>query len=217
MQQTGLTEVAIQELSIRWHPTTPRNFACQQGCVCCCQATLILPSEAEECPVEIQEALEWRQGFLRIQRRAPGVCAFFDENAPWHCGIPEHRPLRCRLYPYLPLITREAIVIVADPLSTVSFPTVESPAWYRCYGLGCGENVQSSVEQMSREFLERVMHEYPQLVETLIVDDVNRYLNPKEIEKNRFPLYSQWDTERIRQTIQSDMEAQHHDRVIQAD
>jgi hypothetical protein len=192
MDHSTLNAAAIKHLPIIWHPTTPRNFECQPGCVCCCTATLFFQSEADKCPAEMQAGLEWRQGFLRARRRPPGVCVFFDENTPQHCQVFEHRPLRCRLYPYLPLITDEGIVIVADPFCTVSFPETDFPDWYRCYGLGCGPNVQPSIEQMSREFLGQVLEEYPQLLDTLCVAEVDGYLNSKELEKNLHPRYRQW-------------------------
>ncbi len=201
MQQPELSVAKIRELAITWHSTTPRHFQCQPGCVCCCTATLFFPSEAEKCPVEIQDALEWREGFVRSVRRPPGVCAFFDDQSPHHCSIFEHRPLRCKLYPYLPLITSEGIVIIADPLCTVSFPDTNLPDWYRCYGLGCGPNVRASIEQMSRDFLIHVVDEYPQLMHTLAISEVEQYLNPKEIRKSLHPSLPKWDRELVLQKI----------------
>jgi hypothetical protein len=198
VQQPGWNAAAIKELAITWHPTTPRNFECQPGCLCCCVATLFFPSEAEKCPVEIQNGLEWRQGFIRAGRRPSGICMFFDEDASQHCTIFGHRPLRCRLYPYLPLITNEGIVIIADPLFTVSLPESDLPTWYRCYGLGCGPNVEAPIAQMSRDFLIHVADEYPQLMDTLCVDDVEHYLNRKEIDKNLHPMFPNWDRDLVR-------------------
>ncbi len=200
MPNRELSAETVGLLPIRWHATAPRCFECQPGCVCCCVATLVFPSEAETMPEEIRDSLTWRQGFLRIPRRPPGVCIFFDESTPQHCGIFQDRPLRCRLYPYLPLVTREGIVIVADPLATVSFPETDSPAWYRCYGLGRGANVETSVEKMSRDFLERVIQEYPGLLADLCVEDVDKCINPKEVEKSLHPLFTEWDTEAITRT-----------------
>ncbi len=201
MPPDELSPARIGQLPITWHSTTPRHFQCQAGCVCCCTATLFFPSEAEKCPVEIQNALEWREGFVRSVRRPPGVCVFFDDQAPNHCSIFEHRPLRCQLYPYLPVITSEGIVIIADPLCTVSFPDTNLPDWYRCYGLGRGPNVQAFIEKMSREFLVHVVEEYSQLMATLCVADVEHYLNRREIEKNFRPPFPTWDRELVLQRI----------------
>lgn len=198
VNRTELDATTIRRLAIAWHPTTPRSFECQPGCVCCCVATFFFPSEAETCPVEVQDALTLRQGLIQPQRRPPGVCVFFDENESRHCRIFAYRPLHCRLYPYLPLITYEGIVIVADPLCTVTFPETDFPEWYRCYGLGCGQNVERQVEEMGREFLEKVVNEYPQLLAHLCVSDVEKYINRKEVEKSLHPLYPKWDTETIR-------------------
>lgn len=197
---------AILDSAFMWHPTTPQRFECQAGCVCCCVTTLFFPSEVEDFPTEVRACLDLRQGLIRPQRRPPGVCVFFDEHAPWHCRIYEHRPLRCRLYPYLPLSSDEGIVIVADPLCTVSWPETDYPAWFRCYGLGRGPDIVVEVQAMSLEFLRRVMDEYPHLARRhLHVANVDDWINWKEVEKHRQPLYPEWDTETIRRAARLDL------------
>ncbi len=187
-----------------WHRTTPRSFECQPGCLCCCLTTFFFPSEAEACPAEIKDALTVSRGLIQLRRRPPGVCVFFDQNQDRHCGISAFRPLRCRLYPYLPVITPEGIVIVAEPLWSVSPPAADLPEWYRCYGLGSGPNVESQVEEMSREFLEKAANEYPYLLQGLWVDDIDQCINQKEVRKSRQPRYARWDTEIIRHAAQEE-------------
>ena len=190
----------IKNLPIVWHYTTPHNFECQAGCVCCCVGTLFFPSEAALLPQKITEHLYMSDGLIRAYRRPPGVCIFFDEHRPWHCCIPNYRPLRCQLYPYLPLVTSQQIVIVADPFCNVSYPETDQPEWFRCYGLGRGPDVTEEVEAMSREFLNKMVDEYPKLVvQYLLVDDVEATLNMKEVEKVHHPLFLDWDTEKVRQ------------------
>ena len=198
---------SILASAIVWHPTTLHRFECQAGCVCCCVNTLFFPSEVEGLPAEVRACLTLRQGLIQPQRRSPGVCVFFDEGSPWHCRIFQHRPLRCRLYPYLPLISDEGIVIVADPLCTVSWPETDYPVWFRCYGLGRGPDVVAEVEAMSREFLSKMMDKYPHLVwRHLHVKDVEDWINWKEVEKHHHPLYPKWNTETIRRAARLDLE-----------
>lgn len=207
MDRATLDSAGIKELPLIWHPTTPQQFGCQAGCVCCCVTTLFFPSEVEELPAEVRVHLTLRQGLIRPVRRPPGVCVFFNEQTSWHCRIFEQRPLRCRLYPYLPLPTDEAIIIVADPLCTVSWPEANYPEWFRCYGLGCGMDITVEVEALSREFLRKMVDEYPHLVERhLYVNDVDNCVNWQEVEKHRHPLYPVWNTEAIRQATRLERE-----------
>jgi hypothetical protein len=200
VERIALDLAVIQELPMIWHETTPQKFGCQAGCVCCCVTTLFFPSEVKGLPAEVRAHLTLRQGLIRPVRRPPGVCVFFDEQTSWHCAILEQRPLRCRLYPYLPIITEDAVVILADPLCTVSWPETHYPEWFRCYGLGCGTDITVSVEALSREFLRKMVDEYPQLVEGYLrVNDVDECINWQEVEKYHHPTYPVWDTEAIRQ------------------
>jgi hypothetical protein len=189
----------INALPLEWHATTQRLFACQAGCVCCCTSTIVFPSEARAMPIEIRSRLSQRNGLIRPALQAPGVCIFFDSQAPWHCTIPEHRPLRCRLYPYLPVVTDKAIVIVADPLCTISWPATDYPEWYRCYGLGRGPDVAEEIGTLSRRFLTMVCTEAPQLLAHLVHPaGVEEYVNSREVAKSLHPKYPDWDTEAIR-------------------
>ncbi len=150
-------------------------------------------------PGSIRSRLIQRNGLIRPELEPPGVCAFFDSQAPWHCTVPEHRPLRCRLYPYLPVVTDRAIVIVADPLCTISWPATDYPEWYRCYGLGRGPGVADGIDALSRRFLAMVSAEAPQLLSHLVLPDgVEEYINMREVEKFCRPKYPDWDTEAIR-------------------
>jgi hypothetical protein len=205
VERAALDLRVVSVLPIVWHSTTPRHFECQPGCVCCCVDTLFFPSEAAHLPEDVAKYLSVCQGLIRPLQRPPGVCAFFDVHSPWHCGIPQHRPLRCRLYPYLPVISGESIVIVADPLCTVTWPETDYPAWYRCYGLGRGSLVAAEIEAMSREFLKKMVTDHPDVARgQLYVRDVDAVMNSTEVEKQRHPLYADWDTERIRKAAQLD-------------
>ncbi len=198
----------ISTLPVVWHSTTPRRFECQPGCVCCCVNTMFFHGEAERLPFEMAAYLFERNGLVRPRQRPPGVCAFFDAHRPTHCTIPQYRPLRCRLYPYLPVISGDSIVIVADPLCTVTWSETDHPDWFRCYGLGRGPSVEVQVEEMSREFLRRIVAEHPDIAKAhLCVPDVDALINAKEVDKVRRPLYAEWDTETIRRASQLDYDA----------
>lgn len=191
---------AIEQLPLVWHPTTPRSFACQAGCICCCTSTLFLPEEAASLSEGEQSLLCNIDGLIRPQIRLPGVCAFFDGRLPNHCRIYPKRPLRCRLYPYLPVIEKlRRIVILAEPLCSVMWREDVTPEWFRCYGLGRGEDATDEVEAMSRGFLAGLATVYPRLVDAyLCVDDVEGLIDWNEVEKQRSPLYPEWETETIR-------------------
>ena len=190
----------LSELPIVWHESTPTRFSCQEGCLCCCIGTLFFPSEASGAPQEVQEGLDFRDGLIRAKLRPPGFCVFFDESRPWHCQIPEYRALRCDIYPFLPLVTPEAIVIVAEVFTTIINPKKDDPFWYRCYGLGKGSSVVAKVEEAARLFLSRLEEEYPGFIEQyLTVDTVDEWIDHREIEKYASPLLEHWDLERIRQ------------------
>ena len=190
----------LSELPIIWHESTPTRFSCQEGCLCCCIGTLFFPSEAMCAPQEVQEALDIQDGLIRAKLRHPGICVFFDESRPWHCQIPKHRALRCDIYPFLPLVTLEAIVIVAEVYTTITDPNKDAPPWYRCYGLGKGPNVVAEIEEAARLFLSRLEEEYAGFIEQyLTVDTVDEWIDRREIKKYTSPLLEHWDLERIRQ------------------
>ncbi len=189
----------IEKLPVYVHPTTPPNFECQPGCLCCCRATTLFPSEVEGLKDNIKENLVYHDNIWMAKRCSPGVCVFFDPLNPLHCGIFDDRPLRCKLYPYVPLIVGEAIWIFIEPFLTPFAVESRSPSWHRCYGLGKGTNVIEKVKEESRAFLTAMAEVYPNFLQSYyMLADPELRLNDWEIKKFKEPLFSDWDTEKIR-------------------
>ena len=164
---------------------------------------MFLPSETRRLNAVERSRLEWRDGVIRPPAMGlGGPCGFFDRNAALHCTIFERRPLRCRLYPFLPVVEHGRIVIVADPFCSFSAETAR-PDWLRCYGLDQGPNVTQEIETLAREFLGRVLAEQPYVfIGYLCVDGVEELILSREVEKHRHPVVPIWDTERIRELAQ---------------
>ena len=199
MENGGAASCPIEQMKIEWHATTPRRFVCAQGCMCCCTSTMFLPSETGRLAPEKRQLLRWRNGVLSPVSGEHGICVFFDKDAPLHCTIFERRPLRCRLYPFLPVVERGRIVILADPFVAIGTET-NRPGWLRCYGLGQGPDVTDQVEELAREFLTRVLKEQPDfLISYLCVDDAESLILPLEVEKHRHPVVPSWNEELVRE------------------
>lgn len=110
-----------------------------------------------------------------------------------HCLIHELRPLRCRLYPYLPLLSEDSILVIAESfldLKMTGFGVEENtPDWVMCHGLGTGPNVKEEVERKIRLFIERIALERPDYANRLTIMDVSRKLAAREIKKYLNPKY----------------------------
>jgi len=145
----------LKGMKIVWHPTTPAKFRCMPGCCCCCAEPWFLPSEAENLPPEIRDKLRikiapsGRIGVIAPQTfswRERRLCCFFDKKSAYHCSIHPYRTMKCKLYPFLPIITGTEIIIFAEPFLDIWEPPrkkagEEAPPWLNCYGLGQGEYV----------------------------------------------------------------------------
>ncbi|MGA2237984.1 MAG: YkgJ family cysteine cluster protein [Candidatus Bathyarchaeia archaeon] len=188
----------IEEGTIEWHRTTPRRFKCDPACTCCCLNPFFFPSEVDLLPEDIRKRLTTRSlslalGKIELQAEvfAPKplvegnskTCIFFDPNSSKHCTIYRERPLRCRLYPYCPLIVAERIVIVAEPFLNIFDRDGSVPRWYRCHGLGKGDDVTRPVEEQSRIFLQRLLTEYPYLVGAYFVKNLEAAINWEKIRE----------------------------------
>lgn len=90
-------------------------------------------------------------------------CFFFNIKAPnKHCTIYQYRPIRCRLFPYIPLLMAEShkiVIIAEDFIPSIIHPskkekTFASDDFRRCYGLGLGKPVNTKeIEGDARKFL----------------------------------------------------------------
>jgi Fe-S-cluster containining protein len=182
---------------IHWHPTTVRKFECELGCINCCLHPFYFPSEVSELPATVKQALTYkRKGKQKIivpktLNGVEGTCTFFDKNRKIHCTVFAHRPLRCRLYPYLPIIEKDHITIVLEPFLK-RYSSAEKAPWFRCYGIGNGRDVSEGTENLSRAFIAHVLSEYPLLLHAYAIDDVDSEIADWVVMKYQHPEYLSW-------------------------
>lgn len=221
-----LMEKAISEATIKWHPTTPKYFRCAPGCFCCCAINFFLPSEMKQLPSDITRnigiycakcrktnvldatfcsncGVPLKIGMNCVYRAKPFNedfgCIFFRPKQKLHCSIHQHRPLRCKLYPYMPFLSGEdaqelEIVILAEPLTEV-FRKEETPEkeWMRCYGLGQGKNVEEEIKRLSREFLLKLCQEMPSFLMTVWrTEPIDSLIIKNYLRKHTNPKYKTW-------------------------
>jgi len=199
----------IRSCKVEWHKATPRKFDCKPRCMVCCEQTYYLPQEVRNLPNSIVDHL--RMTCLQCgtdhhyyeKRRVCYSCGYstcvaplpFDEESDFgcfffditsfgkHCTIYEYRPLRCRLFPYIPLIRtdlKKIIIVAEDFVPSIIHPkkrerTFKTEDWRRCYGLGLGESVnEKEIEANSVKFLLMLASAsgYKQLFERLLVKSI---------------------------------------------
>lgn len=120
-----------------------------------------------------------------------GTCTFYDKGQKTHCHIFGYRPLRCRLYPYLPVIERDHITILIEPFLK-RHSDVEKATWFRCYGVGKGNDVSEGIENLSRTFIAHILAEYPLLLHAYAIDDVDSQIEDWVVTKYQNPPYGSW-------------------------
>jgi Fe-S-cluster containining protein len=186
----------INKGNFLWHNKVPRKFECQLGCSCCCLNTFFFPSEEKALPDEIRKYLRIENGRIcpkikniKDQRR----CVFFDLSTPNHCLIHELRPLRCQIYPYLPIISNGKIIVIAEPfldLNQTGFGvSIKTPDWVICYGLNAGSDIKKEIEGRISLFLKKIASEFPEYIERLSINNIENKLNVNEIDKHLKPKY----------------------------
>ncbi len=183
-------------VAIDWHPSTPRRFGCEPGCINCCLHQHFMPSEAYALPKRIMSRLVHvsypglSESFAPQQSNGiEGTCTFFDPKSIRHCTIFSQRPVRCRLFPFKPLLSKERITIVTF---LKPYCKEEERKWFRCYGLGNGHDVSAAVEALSRRFLTMLCEECPIALEEYIVENVDSMIAPWVVEKYAHPEYPTW-------------------------
>lgn len=187
----------IEKGKIDWHPTTPRKFDCQPRCMCCCSNVFFFPSEERRLPSKIKKNLMIKKGLIIAKpfKKDQG-CIFFDPLSQKHCTIHKYRPLRCKLYPYLPVIVpnQDKIVIIIESFAHhFRKDKKTTPNWFRCYGLGKGKDISSTIERESRIFLDKMRREYPKLIGLYLQNDVEVLIDHNEVRKYLTPTYNSWD------------------------
>ncbi len=195
----GSTRVAsfkyfAEHAAIYWHPTTIRRFQCESGCIHCCLQPFYFPSEVNHLPDTIKNALVYKGDphvtMPKHLENIEGTCTFFKKNRDTHCGIFPHRPLRCRLYPYLPLIEKNRITIVLEPFLK------PSKGLAPCFGINKGSNISSNIENLARKFVAHILCEYPFLLQDWAVEDVDHLIDYSIVAKYQNPKYRSWQEAR---------------------
>jgi Fe-S-cluster containining protein len=202
----------LKEMKIAWHPTTPTRFRCMPWCCCCCAEPWFLPSEAGNLPLEIRDKLRIKtalQGRIKIIAPKPfregreGSCCFFDKKSAHHCLIHPYRPIKCKLYPFFPIVTGTEIIIFAEPFLDIREPPrkkagEETPPWLNCYGLGQGKHVdKKEIKKLALDYIIGLREEYPPLFPYHIRTNPEIYLRQDLIEKQKM-LIRKFDEDAVR-------------------
>jgi len=139
----------VKDLPVVWHSTTPRNFECQQGCFKCCSMCWFNADELSKLPSKYHPSIDGN-----LIRTKNEKCVFYDSNRAFRCTLREYRPLRCKIYPFEPILdtSRNSIVILAHDVMIWGGKPVEEPSCL-CYGLGNGKDVSEEVMEQCREYL----------------------------------------------------------------
>ena len=94
-----------------------------------------------------------------------GRCAFYKANLDLFCSIYDHRPLRCRIYPYFPVIVDGRIIITMEPAMKMK---EASNTKKLCPGIGKVEkDLKTSIKECI-SFLTN-LKDVPKLLETVIL------------------------------------------------
>jgi len=135
---------------------------------------------------------------LIVPKSLPGgsetTCGFFERSRLWHCLIHDQRPLRCKLYPFQPIIAKDKIKIIVEPFFRIHKDKNKvTPSYHRCYGLGRGREVAFEIEESSRVFLEKILYEYPPLIQLYCIENIEAFFDAEEFGKYRNPLFQSWE------------------------
>lgn len=215
---------------IQWHITTPQYFECQPKCMVCCEQTYYLPQEIKSLPKPIIAHLGMQClycGTSHLYYKSNGLCDTcgqktvikplpFDEENDFgcfffnikasgrHCTIYGYRPLRCRLFPYIPLFmhkTSKIVIVAEDFIPSIIHPsarekTLATEDFRRCYGLGLGEPInKKEVEQNSRQFLLMLASAvgYEGLFQRLVIENIPINLYEVQMHKKTVSLMKSGD------------------------
>jgi len=151
-QEFELIDIA-EKLPIEWHKTTPRNFQCEPHCCYCCTMCWFNMDEIIKLPKKYHKGLNEIYGTF-YPRTIKSKCYFYQKKKDLHCLINKYRPLRCKIYPYFPILDlkNDRIVILAQDIMVWGGNPPQEPASL-CYGLGHGPDVSKVSEKLCREYL----------------------------------------------------------------
>jgi len=146
------------------------KFNCLKGCTECCGYTYFLPNEYRLLKnQEIKKQLIKNQQGIYEAKKVEGRCIFCNiQNEEYYCKIHEFRPLRCRIYPYFPLIVEGKIIITLEPALKMKHHS--SKANTNCPGIGIsGKSLQQSISDCL-EYL-KSLASAPDILKTIILDN----------------------------------------------
>jgi len=177
----------VEKLPVEWHSTTPRNFECQQNCFHCCSMCWFNKNDLSKLPQKYRSGLvpNSRPGLTHV-RTVYGKCIFYDETSPFCCTIRDHRPLRCRIYPFTPILdtSRSSIVILAQDI----MKSDRSQPATLCYGLGNGKDISVEAKEHCREYLLCTILEQS-YSRFLWMGKAENFINKRSLKLREKPLY----------------------------
>lgn len=177
---------------IVWHPLTPHNFQCEGGCVCCCGPTFYFDSELGHLPGNILNNLVEDSETGTIHPEFSEGCCFHTKLqkigcTDYGCLINGFEPLRCKLFPFWPVIVKDKIIIMAEDILDVFTRDAPNP-YYRCFGLGKGPDITEKIEKLSREFIIKIIQERTGFLPGNVFTNLKDIIDPVRAEMHRHPL-----------------------------
>lgn len=168
---------------------TSSNFKCVPFCGNCCAYSYYLPSELAKLDDKIRSKLfKEREGMWKIsQIDNKSRCTFFSlendkiENQ-YGCQIHNYRPIRCKIYPFFPIVNNNQILIyLEDQIRMKEEPSDfdnSNDEDYSCPGLLESIDCKLYIEKTVKEYIEMCL-ELPLLAKTLVV-------NPKYVIRDNY-------------------------------
>ncbi|WP_455464714.1 YkgJ family cysteine cluster protein [Candidatus Hodarchaeum mangrovi] len=158
------------------------RFSCIKGCQECCGYTYFLPDELSSLPdLILPNLMKTPMGTYQAKKNPIDAnrCFFFEKSQynSYFCSIHENKPLRCRIYPYFPLIVEKRIVITLEPSLKMKIPSKNATV---CHGIGIkGISINNYIKDCIK-FL-KYCNTVPQLLKTMILDSemFNRIRNDR--------------------------------------
>ncbi len=141
------------------------EFSCQNGCKNCCGYAYFLPAELSQITEEIKGSLNKSEKGMYEIKKSNGRCSFYDPIKEFYCSIYNFRPLRCRIYPYFPVIVDERIIITMEPALRMENSSNNKK---QCPGIGKKEKQLKQTIDECILFL-KYLKDTPKLLETVIL------------------------------------------------
>ncbi len=142
------------------------KFSCIPGCKKCCGYSYFLPAEVTNLPNNIRKELTLKEDGKYDILRLGGRCIFYNTENEFFCTIYNERPLRCKIFPYFPLIVDQRIVITLEPALKMKNETTKIKT---CPGVGkLGEPLKKSITYCL-SFLAKLA-DVPALLSTIVIN-----------------------------------------------